>query len=197
MAKATTKKPAQRKGASRNPRPAPRQGDGVPGWVWLLVGLAIGVFAAFLWHLQSTLKERNAPAAVETAPAPPAPARKAPANSAPAKVPGTGEEPRFDFYTLLPNQEVMPNSRPSTADAPRPVTRYLLQAGAFRQQAEADQRRAELLMLGMQVKIQPGTGKAGETLYRVVVGPFDGKESAEVARKGLQGSGVDTLLLKQ
>ncbi len=195
MAKATP----QKKGASRNNRPAPKKG-GTPGWLWLLVGLSIGVFAAFLWHLQSTLKEKEPPAATAQVPASkPDKPGKVPANSPASPAHGNGEEPRFDFYTLLPSQEVMPGKKPGVAapDAPKPVTRYVLQAGAFKNEAEADQRRAELLLLGMQVKIQPGTGKAGESLHRVVVGPFEGKDNAEAARKTLHGSGVETLLLKQ
>lgn len=190
------KAPARKKGASRNNKPAPRKG-GTPGWLWLLVGLSIGVFAAFLWHLQSTLKEKDTPAAITPAPA--TKPGKAPANSPASPAHGSGEEPRFDFYTLLPSQEVMSGKKPGTpaADAPKPATRYVLQAGAFKNEAEADQRRAELLLLGMQVKIQPGTGKAGEALHRVVVGPFEGKDNAEAARKTLHGSGVETLLLKQ
>ncbi len=190
MARAAAKK----KGASRNTRSSAGR-QGVPGWLWLALGLAIGVFTAFLWHLwelrhaapaKAGSRIESAAASAESGDSPPAPAKE--------------DEPRFEFYTLLPGQEVFPGkSRPAPAGQ-QPAARhaqYLLQAGSFRNEAEADKRRASLLMLGMPVKIAKVPGKAGEIWYRVVVGPFAGKAAAQAARDSLRSSGVDTLVIKQ
>lgn len=204
MAKATTKKPAARKGASRNSKPAPRKSSGsLPGWLWLLLGLAFGLFGAFLWHLwdlRTEGKSRNAGIA-EIAPATPeADDNKIPANAPASKASGTGEEPRFDFYTLLPSQEVMAGKKPEVPTAANsgtsaPASSYVLQAGSFKSEAEADKRRASILMLGLPVKVQKVPGN--EVWYRVLVGPFEGKEAAQQARSNLKASGVDTLPPKQ
>lgn len=192
MARAASKKSA-RKGASRNKGSTSRKGP--PGWLWLVLGLLLAGFVAFLWHLWDLRQDAprkpavttGAPAAADTPPAGPE-ARAA------------DEEPRFEFYTLLPNQEVMPGSKPAPA---QPEARgdengpaYLLQAGSFKSEAEADKRRAAILLLGMPVKVVK-VGKEGAPWFRVVVGPFQGKAAADSARASLKGNGVDSLLIKQ
>jgi cell division protein FtsN len=219
MARAPAKKPPARKGASRNNKPAPRKSGGVPGWLWLLLGLAVGIFVAFLWHLWELRKEAAARHA-ETPSALVAPESgkdaagkgkdKAPANTPASPANGKGEEPRFDFYTLLPNQEAMPGKKPlppvppatpappANAAAGTPAEpAFILQAGSFKSEEEADKRRASILMLGMPVKIIKVPVKPGETWFRVVVGPFAGKAAAQTARSSLRSNGVDTLVLKQ
>ncbi|MFN3581317.1 MAG: SPOR domain-containing protein, partial [Pseudomonas sp.] len=136
MAKA--RKAAPRRGASRQQASNKR---GIPGWLWMVSGLAIGLFVAFLFQLEpgreSVQRDRS----------PPPPAPKA------VSKPAT-EQPRYDFYTLLPESEVIvpqssvpeappastPSepSKPETAVQGEPTTRFFLQAGSFRQRAEAD-----------------------------------------------------------
>ncbi|HEX6591924.1 MAG TPA: SPOR domain-containing protein, partial [Moraxellaceae bacterium] len=167
-------------------------------------GLAVGVFAAFLWHLWELRKEAHAQAKPEAAQVAPAATPKpadAPANSPASPANGKGEEPRFDFYTLLPNQEVIPGKKPAAtppaaATKPAPGS-YTLQAGSFKSEAEADKRRASILMLGLPVKVQKVPVKPGETWFRVVVGPVEGKNAAQEARNTLRSSGIDTMVIKQ
>lgn len=188
------KAPARKKGASRNSRGSARKG--VPGWTWLLLGLAIGLFTAFLWHLWELRQDgRTPPAAASGSTRDPAGREAAPASAGKQ----AAEETRFDFYTLLPSQEVMPGKGPAPAPtpAPRQEPAYVLQAGSFKSEAEADRRRATILMLGLPVKIVKVPVKPGETWYRVVVGPFPGKAAAQSARSNLRSNGVDTLVLKQ
>jgi cell division protein FtsN len=200
MARAAQKKPAaRRKGASRN-APAPTR-RGVPAPMWVVLGLLLGAFVVFLWHLWE-LRQDGAPrtaAANRTAPADAGAGRKDAGKGGETAAP-RDEGERFEFYTLLPNQEVMPGSKPAPAqpearpDAPGPS--FLLQAGSFRSEAEADKRRAAILMLGMPVKVVK-VGKDGAPWYRVVVGPFQGKAAADSARASLKGNGVDSLVIKQ
>lgn len=206
-------KPVRKKtqGASRNPAPTKTGGkSGAPGWLLLTAGLMIGLFVAFLMYLWD---HRAEPAALRKDKAPVAaaqdggPAADPVANTAPSAADGPGEEPRFDFYTLLPNQEVLPNKRTSEAASQataqvKPAeqgdrTPYVLQAGSFRSEKEADRRRAEVLLLGLPVKTLKVTVKPGDDWYRVVVGPFKGKEAATAARASLRANGVDSLMLKQ
>lgn len=211
MAKGASRKNTQ--GASRNRKAGSRQG--VPGWLWLLLGLAVGIFVAFLWHLWELRKDSSAktPAAAVATPEKKA---KEIANTSASVTNGAGEEPRFDFYTLLPNQQAITNKNPASKAAtpapPEPTGTatnspaakhgqkeedYLLQAGSFKSEAEADKRRASILLLGLQVKIQKVPVKPGETWYRVVVGPLKGKDAVQSARATLRSNGVNTLVLKQ
>lgn len=202
---AAKKSAARKKGASRKSAPARK---GAPGALWLVLGLLAGLFVAFLWHLWELKKDARPPvAATEAAPAgggKPAGAGKTPAAAAGedgGNEGGKAAEPRFEFYTLLPNQEVMPGSKPAPA---QPAARtgedgpaFLLQAGSFKSEAEADKRRASILMLGMPVKVVKVPVKPGEAWYRVMVGPFRGKDAAASARASLKGSGVESMVVKQ
>jgi len=202
-------KPARKKpqGASRKPAPQ-KPGRGAPAWLWLTAGLTIGLFVAFLMYLWDRRSEPvSTSAAASNTAAIATPDTESPANTGPNPADGPGEEPRFDFYTLLPNQEVLP-SKKTTEAASQAATRvkpseqgdrtpYVLQAGSFRSEKEADRRRAQVLLLGLPVRTLKVTVKPGDDWYRVVVGPFKGKEATQAARGSLRANGVDTLVLKQ
>lgn len=193
------KSPARKKGASRNTRASSRKG--VPGWTWLLLGLAIGVFTAFLWHLWEIRKDPRPATATSAEPAEGSEGKARKDRKTATAGRPSPEETRFEFYTLLPSQEVMPGKGSSTSQTPAKSAgqepAYVLQAGSFKNEAEADKRRASILMLGLPVKIVKVPVKPGETWYRVVVGPFAGKAAAQTARSNLRSNGVDSLVLKQ
>lgn len=75
--------------------------------------------------------------------------------------------------------------------------KYTLQAGSFKNAKQADQRRASIAMSGLPVKVIKVTVKPGEDWYRVVVGPFNGKDKTTEARQTLSGDGIDSLMVKQ
>lgn len=193
MAKA---RKAPRRGASRQ-QPAPRRA--IPGWLWLVSGLAIGLFVAFLFQLEpghETVKR-------DKTPPPPAPSQTSKAN----------EEPRYDFYTLLPESEVIvpqagvPDTPPVQAPEAKADTdsavaqeagpRFFLQAGSFRQQAEADRVRAQILLLGLDVRLEDARLDSGDVWYRVQVGPFTDRSKLSQAQQVLTGNGFDNLLLQE
>lgn len=180
---------APRRGASRA-QSAPRR-KGIPGWLWLVSGLVIGLFVAFLLQLEPGRDS------VRRSPEPPKPA------TAPAQPPAD-PKPRYDFYTLLPESEVVAPQQPAP-EAPttaepetKPATsvNYYLQAGSFRQRSDADQVRAQILLLGMDVKLENATIN-GNQWYRVQVGPFDTRDSLEQAQRTLSGNGFNNLLPQQ
>jgi cell division protein FtsN len=106
-------------------------------------------------------------------------------------------KPRFDFYTLLPQQtievEVDPGEIAKTR-ASKKTELYLLQAGSFKQRADADRRRAELLLLGLEPKIEETNGDNGRW-FRVYVGPFESRSRMAKARSLTAAQDIDTLLL--
>ncbi len=71
---------------------------------------------------------------------------------------------------------------------------YLLQAGSFQDRQEAEERRAKITLMNMGTEIVPGV-VAGRTWYRVQVGPFAGRDSAEDARKELSANNIDSIPL--
>lgn len=87
-------KPTRRRSKGRNRRVQPSR-ETAPGWVWLLAGIVIGALITGLVRLANT------PAPENTATI---------ADSAREKNPGMDgddNKPRFDFYTLLKESEVI------------------------------------------------------------------------------------------
>ncbi|MEH6567232.1 MAG: SPOR domain-containing protein [Halopseudomonas sp.] len=184
---------APRRGASRAQPSARRKG--VPGWLWLVSGLVIGLFVAFLFQLEPGHDN------VKRSPTPPKPTN-APAKAAPP------QQPTYDFYTLLPESEVIvPENTGKVETPPEPektdaatadsAVRYYLQAGSFKQKADADKVRAQILLLGLDVRLESAKLNDGQTWHRVQVGPFQSKDSLTQAQSTLSGNGFQNLLPQQ
>ena len=95
---------------------------------------------------------------------------------------------RFTFYDLLPAIEVVvPDETPneSNNDEPQAVVEpglYVLQAGSFSTHTDADRRRAELALHGIESNIQ--RAKVNErNYYRVYIGPTDDLDELNIDRK--------------
>jgi cell division protein FtsN len=226
---AAKKKPAPKRGASRYQAPAKKP---IPGWLWMAIGLSVGAFIVFLMKLEPGQGDDVKRVRQEQQKA----TRIAEANKTPPS-PTQPVKPKYDFYTLLPESEVIvpPDAVPektlptpqvpatpvTPAEAAKidtaraqaalagitpppappvqkaaPVTKFFLQAGSFRKEADADKVRAQIILQGQSVSVESGTVK-DETWYRVMVGPFSNREELTKAQKQLAGSGFSNLLLQQ
>ena len=118
----------------------------LPGWAWMLIGLLVGLFVAFLVFLHKTPPSSEGARPEPETPPPAAPETK------------KKEGLQFDFYKLLPEMEVAipPEEVVPPAHDREPVN-YYLQAGSFRDSADADGRKAELALLGLEATIQTVT----------------------------------------
>ena len=72
---------------------------------------------------------------------------------------------------------------------------YFVQVGAFARPEDAEQQRARLAMLGFGARVTERE-QAGRTMYRVRVGPFDRKDDADSAKDKLDGSGIESSLVR-
>lgn len=72
---------------------------------------------------------------------------------------------------------------------------YFVQAGAFRTAEDAESQRAKLSLMGVEAKVSERE-QAGRTVWRVRVGPFDAKGDADKAKEQLDGSGMETALVR-
>jgi cell division protein FtsN len=184
-AKAKKKKPARRK-----TKPSKKTSPG-SGLKIYFAGVLSGVFICFLAYL-TTLQRTEAPTQPQLTAAPDA----AQEEEAPPK-------PRFDFYTLLPTQTIDVEVEPEPsrdlggqASAATVSHTYVLQAGSFRQREDADRRRAELLLLGLEPTIQESDGENGRW-FRVYLGPFSSSSAMNRARGLTASQDIDTLPLKR
>lgn len=108
---------------------------------------------------------------------------------------------RFDFYDMLPNFEVIiPEQEPDVrADiVPQAVISpglYVLQAGSFSEYVDADRRRAELALHGIESRIQRVTID-DKTYHRVRIGPTDDLQKLNVLRSRLRQAKIDVLRIR-
>jgi cell division protein FtsN len=72
---------------------------------------------------------------------------------------------------------------------------YYLQAGAFREMADAENTRAKLALLGFEAAISDRTSDTG-VLHRVRIGPFTQAEAMTRARAKLLDNGIDVAIVK-
>ena len=175
----------------------------------LFIGLVIGVGIAFgvVWYLnkaplpfqdKAPRAERHDPTADETPKTP---------QALPGK-PGdkVNEKPRFEFYKILPGDQqpapqgtapAVPAAPAVPPPAPAAVADLLyLQAGAFQKPQDADNLKAKLAMLGLEVAVQEVSVPDKGTMYRVRLGPFAGLDDMNRVRNQLSTNGVQATLVK-
>jgi cell division protein FtsN len=167
------------------------------------VGLIAGLFVAFLVFLQMRPEQTvddQAVAALETPPEEADSAEHAGINESPIP---PAPKPRFDFYNLLPEMEVIvPEQEISgtpTHEGVKQVEQpgtYLLQAGSFRNRQQADQLRAKLALLGLETTLQAVSINSKQAWHRVRVGPFRNLQDLNEARSLLKKNGVDAILIR-
>ena len=147
-----------------------------------------------------------------------------PLTAAEQAVPESAQKPKFDFYSLLPEEEVVvpaeraaepvplpppPGQQPATPPppkqtamatppAPTPSTgagTYVLQVGSFRKSSDAERLKAQLAMLGIQTNIQTATIDSGQTYHRVRTGSYT-KADANTLRSRLKSNGHDAMMMR-
>ena len=174
---------------SRDYKHVKRHSPGAPafnGWVGLAAGLAIGLTVALGVHLHY---QNLAPAEPQPAAAAPPASAKAP-EEAPAAAEPANE---YSFYEMLPKQEVEVPERAAQAGAgrtTRPEGALTLQAGAFKQLAEAERLQARLVQYGVDARIQRFS-LDDETWYRVRIGPVATVEEVDALRARLAEAEVE------
>ena len=190
------------------------------GPIWLVTGVFCGLFLAFLLQLAGVSLVPGAAAPDQRPVAANADTAVASAEQQPAEA---KKKPRFEFYSMLPEAEVevqeeadsaatgsssnTPSSsqtRQSSGNAAveksAPAisgTRYVLQAGSFKREADADRLRARLLLMGLEVKVERVKIGTFDSRHRVLVGPFNSRRETAQARNQLTSEKVDTLVLQR
>lgn len=159
----------------------------VSWWKWLLIILIIGLFAYFLMSIRSS--DQNVGS---TQPPSKPPAQK----TVEKKKPG---EPKFDFYTILPEKEVVVsdyeiNTRKKAEKVGHSkATQYIMQAGSFRNYADADSMKARLALMGIESRIE--RAKIGNIIWnRIKIGPFSKISSVDRIRSKLRQNKIDVIV---
>ena len=167
--------------------------------MWMLFGLGVGLSVA----LAIFMKDRAPVAAVQVAVPEPASLANTidSSNSAATASPGEPPERRFDFYDMLPNFEVIiPEQEPDVSQdmGPNAIERpgeYVLQAGSFTDFADADRRRAQLALQGIESRIQR-VSIDDNTYHRVRIGPTRDLDELNALRNRLREAKIDVLRIR-
>jgi cell division protein FtsN len=149
----------------------------------MVVGVAVCMVAIYL---------------VDTAPGPDS------ASTAASGASAEGEDhegaPRYEFFERLPGAEVATDTEPYKTLTPGGYvepTEYLVQAGSFRLQDDANRLRARLMLTGVSADISINTlDDEDEVWHQVVVGPFNSKGDAEQTMASLREHDVLPILLQ-
>lgn len=171
-----------------------------PGWMWMLFGLAIGLSVAYAIY-RKDINETPQPQPVAQQPA----SMTTPIEQEPVATDPDVEEDqpasRFTFYDMLPKFEVIiPEEEPDvTRDRAIQVVEepglYVLQAGSFGAIPDADRRRAQLALLGIESVIQR-VSIDDKTYHRVRIGPMDDLDRLNLIRSQLRRADIDVLRIK-
>ena len=186
----------------------------LPGWVWMLGGLAIGLFVAFVVYLNNATRpgQKNSIATVvqdvysdlqknaekrESRPARETNTKADKPKSKPKKPEPTAT--KFDFYYILPEIEVPVPDQELERKRKNPIQTedadYILQVGSFRELAQADQLKAKLALNGLSASIQ--TVKINNlSWHRVRIGPINNINKLSETRRRLKENGIDSIVVK-
>jgi len=185
-----------------------RRKTGISPIVAMLFGLAVGLSVAVAVYVKDRRPE-GAPSgsngvAAEATPTPASMQGALDNNGETAAVTPPAEEKeekRFTFYDILPNFEVVtPDEEPITAadTVPKAVVEpgvYVLQAGSFSTHNDADRRRAELALHGIESHIQ--RVKVNDRNYhRVYIGPTDDLDELNMLRSRLRAAKIDVFRIR-
>ncbi|PIE46826.1 MAG: SPOR domain-containing protein [Gammaproteobacteria bacterium] len=74
---------------------------------------------------------------------------------------------------------------------------YILQINSFDNADDADTRRAQVLMAGVDSKVVKMITANDRTIYQVISTPMKSRQEVTVAQKRLQNSGIDSIIVEQ
>lgn len=197
-----------------------------PLFAGIIIGLLMGIFLALgvaIWlnRTSNPFVEKTKPSETLT----PLKSGQPTAPTTPAKTDGSDPaKPRFEFYQLLPGDKDGKDSsatvtkKPAEAAAPaakdpakdptkltkpeikEPVKSLneilYLQAGAFQNEADADNMKAKVAFAGFEASIKPVNVAGKGTLFRVRLGPFKSQDEVNRIKGVLSQNGISASVVK-
>jgi cell division protein FtsN len=190
---------AKVKAAARDYKPKRGRRGGFSGWMGVACGLAVGLAVAGIVYVKD--HRPDAPIARTGK----ADKRKSHNGEMPDAEAGDssaeGPAKSYDFYDMLPKFEVVvpekeKDVRPDTKSVPE--TRrgtYVLQAGSYKNFADADRVRAQLALQGVESKVQK-VSVDNDTWHRIRIGPISKLDELNRLRQILRKADVDVLVIR-
>ncbi len=174
-----------------------KQKKPLPGFIWLLSGLSIGLFVAFLVYL-----DKQPATDISFTDAVKSELEKIKSNKE-SSSPGKAEkqQPKFNFYTILPELEVLipddeirpPDNKNGAVKAGN--KQYILQAGSFRNKQDAEKLKATVALLGLEASINRVTID-NERWHRVRIGPMNNLRELDKNLNLLQRNDINAMAME-
>lgn len=185
--KTRSKKPAQRSAPKKNTRKTdkPATKPRLPSWIWFISGVIVTLFTQFLFHL-TQVDTSNLPKEIGEKKTPATVVEKAPEK----------KRPKIEFYNTLKNREVKVPTNVVKAREQESYN-YALQAGAFKKRQDAEQQRAEIILMGLDASIESRKNKSGTLYHRIIVGPFTSRSTLSSARNKLIANDMPSMKIKR
>lgn len=100
----------------------------------------------------------------------------------------------YDFYHMLSTEEGGAASQAEETSDGISV-KFSLEAGRFRHYSDADQLRAQLLLMGVDEVAIAKSSQDHHVEYRVTIGPFDSRTQASETQKKLKENAIQSNLI--
>ncbi len=192
-----------KKKTARQTRRQPSTNNAFPLKWALIAFVLVGALGYGLYFLSTTPAPDNSPTPVKSTPKPtPSKAVTKPAAQPEVVKPAPKPDPKpttkpavelppkpqeeWQYKDILENKTIEVNEKQQSA----PSRPYLMQCGAYRSAAQAEERKAMIAFQGLVAEIRVSEGEKGEW-HRVVLGPYDGKRDAERERNQLRRAGIE------
>ncbi len=181
-------------------------------FVGILIGLVLGLAIALgvAWYINKLPNPfRDRPTTPSAPPAPPAPkidpvplkpappeaAKDAGKESASAKSEAAEKDQPKDAAAKSAKSEKAEKTDTS-ADKKAGKEIYFIQTGSFQNQADADNLKARLALLGLEAAVQSRTLPEKGVWYRVRLGPYSNVDELNTIRSALTQNNIDTVMVR-
>jgi cell division protein FtsN len=181
---------------ARDFKPKYKKPGGFSGWLGLGLGLGLGFAVAVVIYLKD--HRLDVPMAGTSKVI-----KKRPhgMDAPEAGVPAADDSKTYAFYEMLPKFEVVvpekdKDVRPDIKSVPETRSgTYVLQAGSYKNFADADRVRAKLALLGVESNVQKVTVDS-DTWHRIRIGPISKLDELNRKREILHKADVDVLVIR-
>ena len=178
-----------------------RPGGGFSGWIGVACGLAAGLaIAAAIYVKDHRPDAPGAKVAAKTDKKHLHGADLGEADNAESGPPDDSAK-SYAFYSMLPKFEVVvpekdKDVRPDARAVPETRSgTYVLQAGSYKNFADADRVRAKLALQGVESKVQK-VSVDNDTWHRIRIGPISNLDELNHLRSVLRKADVDVLVIR-
>jgi cell division protein FtsN len=161
----------------------------IPGWLYLVVGLLIGMMISYADTIKTFFQSEPTEVVANQKSSQPTSA-KTRYQAVPTE---ELEKDDFSFHNVLENKVVKVPTNPEQNSPAKAKTtqQFIMQCGSFRKLESADTLKAQIAMTGFESTIRATDEQDGHKWFRVILGPYQSKRDAEADRHQLERNNIN------